>query len=102
MRTKILLGLLLWAAACGDEAGRGGARPDAGSQLGPGPTDRQGTRREPRQDATVSTCDASDPACRRDGVPAQEPGLPDPAEPDSPNGPAPDPSPIDGPAPTRH
>jgi hypothetical protein len=99
--------IILWAAllwACGDVAGRRGAEPDGGIQPGLAPSE-EGWREPERPfhsdaGAPVSTCDSSNGACRLDGVPPpQGPGSPEPVEPDRPNGPAPDPSPIDAPAP---
>jgi len=102
VKTIILLGLLMWvAAACSDAAEPTGAWPDAGSE--PRVTSSRERWREPvgpfhgGRDATVSSCESSRGPCGPDGLPPPQ-GPGDPIEPDRPNGPAPDPSPIDTPS----
>jgi hypothetical protein len=77
---------------------------DAGKQPGVASSD-EGWREPERPfhgdaGAPVSTCDSSNGACRLDAVPPRQVlGSPEPIVPDRPNGPAPDPSPIDAPTP---
>lgn len=104
MKKAVLWGALLWAWACGDTEPQIGTRPDAGSQ--PDRASSGARWREPERPfpsdsgAAVSTCNSSNGACRLDGAPPPRGlGSPEPIEPDRPSGPAPDPSPIEAPAP---
>jgi len=105
VKKTILWGGLLSALACGEAVEWSGAGPDAGIQPG-GAAGAEGWREPERPfhsdaGAALSTCNASNGACRLDGVrPPEGLGSPEPIEPDRPIGPAPDPSPIDTPMPT--